>query len=240
MGIAAALGIGGAVAGIGGALISANGAESAAKTQANAANNAAATQLNMFNQTRTSLEPFIGAGSSAISQLANIFGFGNGTNGTGVGSAGGTGFNPTTALSQLTQTPGYQFGLQQGGQALDRSAASRGLLLSGAQLQDSQKFGTDYATQQAYNPYISELNTITGVGENAAAGVGNNSTTAANGIAASQLAAGQATASGQVATGNILGQASTQLLSGLGSSFGGAAPITFAADGTPSDLAGLI
>ncbi len=218
MGIAAALGVAGTV---GGALIASNGAQSAAKTQADAANKATATQLSMFNQTRQSLEPFFGAGQGAVSQLMNIFGFGNGSNGTGVGGAAGSGYNPTAALDQLTKTPGYQFGLKQGNTALNQSAAAQGLDLSGGQLQAEQEFGQNYAQQQAYAPYITELNNIANLGENAAAGTGQLSGQAASGIASTQLAGGAATAAGQVQAGNTLGQATTQLLSGLGSSYGG-------------------
>ena len=217
MGIGAAISAAGT---IGGALISGNAAQSAADTQANAANNASATQLSMFNQTRASLQPFIGAGTSAMSQLAQIFGFGGGSTGTGAGGSSGTGYNPTAALSQLTNSPGYQFELAQGQKALDHSAAASGLQLSGQQLQAEQQYGQNFAQANAYQPYINELNTISTQGQNAAAGVGTQATATGQGVANTQLAAGQAAASGQVAQGNILGQATTQLLSGLGSSYG--------------------
>ena len=50
-----------------------------------------------------------------------------------------------TNLAELQATPGYQFQLQQGEQALGQSAAARGGLLSGAQ----QKAAQNYAQQQA-------------------------------------------------------------------------------------------
>jgi len=43
--------------------------------------------------------------------------------------------------SSVAQDPGYQFTTQQGMQALDRSAASKGSLYSGAQMKDAQRFG---------------------------------------------------------------------------------------------------
>ena len=220
MGIAAALGVGSAVAGIGGALISSNASQNAAQTEANAANQASATQLNMFNQTKATLAPFVGGGTTALSQLMNIFGLGNGTNGTGVGGAAGSGFNPSAALQAVTQAPGYQFGLKQGVTALDQSAAAGGLDLSGGQLQSLVKYGQDYGQQQGYAPYITELNNLTNLGENAAAGTGQLGASAASGAATTQLAAGSALAAGQVQAGNTLGQATTQLLSGVGSSYG--------------------
>jgi hypothetical protein len=139
--------------------------------------------------------PYNMTGQSALSQLARMFGLGPGGNGTP---------NAGAATSALTQFPGYQFGLNQGQTALDRSAASRGLLLSGAQLRDSQQYGTNYAMQQAWNPYISQLNTSAGLGENAAAISGNQGVTTGAGVANSQLAAGQAAASGIVGSSNAI------------------------------------
>lgn len=227
--VAAAIGAAGA---IGGALISSNGAQNAANTEANAANQASATQLNMFDQTKASLAPFVGGGTTALSQLMNIFGLGNGTNGTGVGGAAGSGFNPAAALQAVTQAPGYQFGLNQGNTALNQSAAAQGLDLSGGQLQAEQTFGQNYAQQQGYAPYITELNNLTNLGENAAAGTGQLGAQAASGAATTQLAAGSALAAGQVQGANTLGQATTQLLSGLGSSYGANGASIDVPDGT--------
>lgn len=196
-----------AVAAVGSAVISAHGASSAANAQKDAANTAAATQLQMYNQTRSDLLPYMTTGTSALGQLANLWGIGPGGNGTP---------NAAAATSALTQFPGYQFGLQQGGQALDRSAASRGLLLSGAQLQDSQKFGTNYAMQQAWQPYVSQLSSMASLGEDAGAKVGNAGVTSGQGIASSQLAAGQAAAAGQVGVTNSVNQGISSLLSSYG------------------------
>lgn len=200
---------------IGSAIIGGNAASSAASDQAAAAQAAQQTQLQMFNTVQKNLEPYNTAGQGALSQLANIFGFG----------PGGTGQpNASAATSQLTQFPGYQFGLDQGTQALDRSAASRGLLLSGAQLKDSQAYGQGYAQQQAWAPYVSELNNVSSLGENAGAAVGNAAVQTGAGVAGSQLAAGQAQAGGAVAGANILGSGISQLTSSLSpflSSYGG-------------------
>ncbi len=175
--------------------ISAGGSMYASHQASKAAGKAANTQLAMYNQTRQDLMPFASAGTGALSQLASIFGFG----------PGGTGMpNAAAATSQLTQFPGYQFGLDQGVQALDRSAASRGMLLSGAQLQDAQKFGQGYAMQQAWQPYVSGLQWAAGLGENAAAQTGNLGANAAQGAAQSQLAQGSAQANGIAGATNSL------------------------------------
>jgi hypothetical protein len=54
--------------------------------------------------------------------------------------------------SSINQDPGYQFTTQQGMQAMDRSAASRGNLYSGAQLKGAQQFG-----QQNANTYFDRI-----------------------------------------------------------------------------------
>lgn len=174
---------------------SANASKNAANAQVQAAQTAANTQLGIYNQTRSDLMPYNMTGQSALSQLAKMFGLSPGGNGTP---------NAGAATSALTQFPGYQFGLNQGQTALDRSAASRGMLLSGGQLKDSQQFGTNYAMQQAWNPYISQLTGMSSLGENAAAISGNQGVTTGQGVANSQLAAGQAQASGIVGSSNAI------------------------------------
>lgn len=69
-------------------------------------------------------------------------------------------------LAELQATPGYQFQLQQGQKQLDQSAAARGGLLSGAQMQAAQQFGQKQAAtgfqdawQRAQNAYINAFNT---------------------------------------------------------------------------------
>ena len=49
--------------------------------------------------------------------------------------------------------PQYQFLLKQGQQALDRSAAARGMGYSGAQMKAAQQYGQDLASQQYDNEY---------------------------------------------------------------------------------------
>ena len=185
--------------------VGAYSASQAAKAQQNAAQTAANTQMSIFNKTSANLAPYNQMGQSAVSQLASLFGLG--------GSNGGVP-NAAAATSALTQFPGYQFGLQQGTQALDRSAASQGLLLSGGQLKAAQQYGQGYAMQNAWNPYVSQLNTSAGLGENAAAMVGNQGVQTGANVGASQLAAGQAQASGIIGTNNaIQGGLQSSLLS---------------------------
>lgn len=202
---------GGLIAGagaIGSSLIGANAANSAAQVEANAANNATNTQLGIFNQTQQNLAPYNQVGQSALSQLASLFGLSTG-GGAGTGPTAATAANATSAL---TNYPGYKFGLSQGVSALDASAASQGLLLSGNQLTAAQQYGQNYAQQNAWQPYLSQLTGLSGLGENAAATAGNIGANTGSGIASTQLAAGQAAGSGIVGSTNAL---TSGLTSGL-------------------------
>lgn len=73
-------------------------------------------------------------------------------------------FSAPTA-EQVRNTPGYQAGFDQGQQALERSAAARGTLLTGGTAKALARFGQDYADQQygdaynrAFNEYLSRFN----------------------------------------------------------------------------------
>lgn len=197
--IAALLGGGSIISG----LMGSNAASSAAQAQLQAAQLAANTQLGIFNQTQANLAPYNKVGQSAVSQLAALFGIGAG------GPSSGT---ANFATSALTNYPGYQFGFQQGNTALAQDAASRGLLLSGSQLQAAQTFGQNYAMQNAWNPYVSQLNQLSTLGENAGAQQGYIGASTGANVAQSQLAAGQAAASGIVGSNNAL---TTGLAGGL-------------------------
>lgn len=70
---------------------------------------------------------------------------------------------PTNVTEQ--NDPGYQFRLQQGQQAIERSAAARGGLLSGGTAKAQQRYGQDYASNEygnvynrAFNDYANQYN----------------------------------------------------------------------------------
>jgi hypothetical protein len=189
-----ALSAGGSIAS---GILGSNAAQSAAQAQLQAAQLASQTQLNIFGQTQANLAPYNRVGQSAVSQLASLFGLG----------PGGTGPNATTAAnatSALQNYPGYQFALGQGQQQLAASAAAQGQYLSGSQLQAAQQYGQNFALQNAWNPYLSQLSGLAGLGENAAATTGQIGANTGQGVAQTQLAAGQAAAGGIVGSTNAL------------------------------------
>lgn len=175
--------------------IGAYSSNQAAQTEAQAAENATNTQLSIYDQTKAGLTPYNTAGQSALAQLSSLFGLGTG--GPSTATAAG-------ATSALTQYPGYQFGLKQGQSALASSAASQGLLLSGGQLAAQNQYGQNYAMQNAWNPYVSQLSSIAGLGENAAAAIGGVGSSTGSSVANTELAAGQATASGIMGVSNSI------------------------------------
>jgi hypothetical protein len=186
-------------------LIGSNAAQSAAQAQLQAAQLATQTQLGIFNQTQANLAPYNTMGQSALSQLASLFGLGPGASGPNAATA-------NAATSALTNYPGYQFGLKQGLGALDASAASQGLLLSGSQLAAAQQYGQGYAMQNAWNPYVSQLNSLAGLGENAAAGVGQIGAQTGANVASTQLAQGTAAANGILNSANAINSGLTGAL----------------------------
>lgn len=221
MGIGTGLGVAGLVsAGVGaGTSLSAagtqaNAAKSAQELQAQEAQNALDFQKQQYNTSQQELQPYYQAGTAALSQLA-----------------GGKlpSFQAPTA-QQAQQTPGYQFELQQGENAVQNSAAARGNLLSGNTLAAEQQYGQGLAStnyQQAYNNALQTYNTnvigpynrlsaLAGIGQQAQATGAQQGQAAAGNIGNISLTSGAqqgqqinnaaaATASGYVGAGNAIG-----------------------------------
>lgn len=169
---------------IGGSLLSSQSASSAADTAAGASTQASqasiAEQRRQFDINQTNQQPWLTAGTGAVNQLA-------------AGLAPGGQFASATPFNfQYDQStdPGYGFRFSEGMKALDRSAASRGGLLSGATLRGATRFGQDLAAgsrQNAFNEYLTGFNANTGERNqlyNRYAGVAGTGQTAANQIGA--------------------------------------------------------
>lgn len=135
----------------------------------------------------------------------------------------------------LENTPGYQFGLEQGSRALNNSAGARGNLLSGAALKAAERFGQDYAGQQfqaAYDRNSADKTRIANFLGNVAT-IGQNATNSANDTqynasvqyGANTMGAGNALAAQHIAQGqgwsNILNAGLTAASLGAMGGFGG-------------------
>ena len=148
-----------AAATIGAGLLGARSANKAADVQAQATQAAQDAQERMFNKQIELQEPFRQAGISALNKLIPLSDY--------------TKFGP----EQFQQDPGYAFRLSEGMKALDRTAAARGGLLSGATLKGAQRYGQDLGSQEymnAFNRYQTERNaqlnplqSLAGVGQTA-------------------------------------------------------------------------
>lgn len=199
-------------AGLAGSVISASGAQSAADTQAASANNATQAQLGMFNTVQQNLGPYQQGGSNALAALQNFL---------GEGPAPGTPqSNNLTALGitpfsyDPNSDPLYNFMLKQGSNAITSQASALGGVNSGATLKALSDYGQNTALssyQTEYNNWQNNLNNIfnrlyntAGLGENAAAGVGNAAISTGQSIGNNMIGAGNAQAAGTVGATNAL------------------------------------
>lgn len=211
-----------AVGGIAGSVISGSAAQSAANTQAGAANQATKAAQQQFQQTEANLSPFLQSGQLAGTALSNL------STGMGQGGAALTGqgissliFDPTQAT--LAATPGYQFDLNQGLNAVQNGQAAQGLSKSGSAVKAAAQYATGLANntlttqqgifQQNLGNVINPLEFEANLGENAGAQTGQQGVQAtqnanqaliggANAQAAGTVGAANAAASGLSTAGN--------------------------------------
>jgi len=158
-----------------GGLISADAAGDAADTAAGASRESSAAsiaeQRRQYDLSRADYAPFLTAGTGAVNRLAA----GMAPGGEFSGSFDSAGF-------LANQDPGYGFRMSEGLKALDRSAASRGGLLSGATLKGAQQYGQGLASQEyqnAFNRYqtnranqLNPLQSLAGQGQTTATALG--------------------------------------------------------------------
>lgn len=138
-------------------------------------------QKQIYEQQRADLAPYREAGLKGQNRLMEYLGIGGNTGATDYGKYATAEFTPEAFLAN--KDPGYGFRMSEGLKAVDRQAAARGGLISGAALKASQRFGQDMASQEysnAFNRYqtvrgntLSPYQNLQGVGLNAANMTGN-------------------------------------------------------------------
>jgi hypothetical protein len=199
--VAVAIG-GAAVLGAGASLAGSSMQSSAATDAANSAN---AIQQQEWNQTQANAAPYLAAGTGALNTITSD-------------QANQTGFAAPWNPSQVSSTPGYQFTLDQGNQAIQRSAAAQGGLLSGAAAKAMDTYTTGLADQtynQQYNNYLAgsqqaynQLAGVAGIGQSTATNLANTGASTANSMANTTAAgitgSANATAAGMVGATNSL------------------------------------
>jgi hypothetical protein len=151
--------------GVGPASQQKEGIEQASEAGARSSAESLALQRQMFETQLALQEPWRQAGVGALNKLIPL----------------ASEYQPF-GMQQFRQDPGYAFRMSEGMKALDRSAASRGGLLSGATLKGAQRFGQDLGSQEyqnAFNRYQTErqsrlgpLQSLAGVGQTSAQSLG--------------------------------------------------------------------
>jgi hypothetical protein len=216
---------------IGSALIgggmSARASKKASRAQQQAADQSAQLQREMFNRQVELNEPFRQAGITSQNELLRMLGLGGDANSEGYGSIG-----RQFTMADLEMDPGYGFRLSEGMKALDRTAAARGGMMSGAALKAAGRFGQDMASQEYMNAFnraqalknerIGALGGLYGAGQMAT----NQVTSAAGqyGVNAGNMLmeSGRARASGYIGSANAITNALGQAALGYGMFGGGA------------------
>jgi hypothetical protein len=175
----------------------------------------------MFQQQQADLAPYQAGGTNSLAALQKLLNIGPGTAGgasspmlqmLGIGANGqptGSGINPAT----FQGSPGYQYQVQQGTNAVTNSAAANGGL-GGNALRALQSTGQGLANQNfqqylqnvsgGYQGLVGNLSNLTGVGESAAAGAGAGALQTGQSIGSNMIGAGNALGAGQIGSANAL------------------------------------
>ena len=120
--------------------------------------------------------------------------------------------------SAFFKSPGYQFRFDEGLRASDRSAAARGMLMSGGHMRELQRYGQGLASSEFGN-YANRLSSLAGIGQSAAFGGGQLGVQAAGQVGAGSTAlAGTIQAGGTAQASGIIGS-SNALQQGFGGAF---------------------
>ena len=233
--------VGSAVLGAGSSLIGSSnaadaqreGAAASAAAQREAADKSIAAQREMFDIGRADLAPYRETGVEAQNQLRSFLGLGGDVNAPGYGK-----YTQDFTMPEFTGDPGYQFRLKSGIDALNRSAAAKGMGISGANIKGATEYGQNFGSNEYERAYNRALNTFqtnrnnqlqplqalyTG-GQAAAAGsaaqaqglgtnLGNTYTGLGQGIAQAEVAGGNAQASGYLNQANAVTNALNQGMS---------------------------
>ena len=190
--------IGGALGGLLDSSQQADSVQSASNAQQAATDAAIAEQRRQYDLTRGDYAPYREAGTKALGQLQ-----------------GEMGTMPTS--QDVMNSPGYQFGLQQGQQAIDRKTAAAGGRVSGAALKSAAEYGTNYATTgynaeyQRRQDRLNRLASLAGIGQSSTGSSAAAGANMANNVSGSLSSQGDATGAARIAQGNIWANNGNQL-----------------------------
>lgn len=132
--------------------------------------------------------------------------------GAGGGSIGGMGgYNAGKSPSDIIKgTPGFQFRFDEGLDALQRSAAAKGTLLTGGTLKDIVNYGQNFASNEFQQQWMRDMD-LARLGAGAAGALGDFGSAYGRNMADAANAYGNAAAGGSAAQGNIWGNVAGQV-----------------------------
>jgi hypothetical protein len=194
---------------IGSSIIGAGASMYGANKQAKAADQASQVQWDMYDRTRSDLQPWMGGGTAALNQLQTMLGLNQGQD-----PMQSQFLSPFT-LDKFQQSPGYQFRLEQGMNAINKGSAARGMYYAPQTLQDLGKYQQGMASTEfdnAYNRYVGDqtrgynmLSGLSNTGQNAAAGVGAMGQQTASQVGNNMMGGAAAQAAGYMGAANAIG-----------------------------------
>ncbi len=173
----------GLIGDIAGAVIGANASKKASKAQVRSAQMAVDETRRQYDQTREDFAPYRAAGSEAIGSLSAML-------------------RPDY---DHTTSPGYQFRFGEGQRAVEGSAASKGMLMSGGTLKDLIRFGQGTAADD-FNDQFKRTASVAQGGQQVNTTLGSLGAAASQNIGNLYTQQGNARASGYVGQANAWNQ----------------------------------
>lgn len=189
-----------------------NATDRAINAQTSAANSANATSKYIYDQQRADQEPWRASGIKALAGLDN------------------TDFQKDFTQNDFQKDPGYDFRIAEGQKALERSAAARGGLNSGATLKALARYGQDFASGEYNNAYnrfnadrdrrFNRLSSLAGGGQTATNQVGQFAGQYGQQVSGNQIGLGNAIGAAHIGEANrqaeLVGQGMSALAMGMG------------------------
>ena len=199
-----------AVTTVGSSLIGSRASRDAASQQQQAAAQASDVQRDIFERQVELQEPFREAGLKGQNRLLELLGLGGDVNAPGYGKYATAEFG----ADKFKADPSYAFRMSEGMKALERSAAARGGLLSGATLKGIQRYGQDLAStefQNAFNRFQAEragtlnpFQALAGTAQSSANVLGQQAGALGQQLGSNIIGAGNAQAAGTIGQANAI------------------------------------
>lgn len=174
-----------------------NARDSAIGAQTSATDKANQLAKEMFDTQRADLAPWREAGATALGTLTNEM----------------NDLGRSFTASDMMTDPGYQFRMDEGTKALERSAAARGGLMSGATGKALARYGQDYASNEYNNAYnrfnndrdrrYNQLAGLSGVGQTTSSQLANNAGQYGQQVGSNLMGLGNAIGAANISTANM-------------------------------------